>query len=179
MNFLSKLFKGYESTIYNNAQDQLDAMNRWNVEWQKHKSGDRFHIIKKRGKFTFDEFCKITRDIKEMLNGEYTYEGIELYPMKGAGTTWACKAHTSSARKEKPITVWEWGKYYGVEVRMHFPKSEDERENWTTNYIWITTDDYGERISFSWALPRKWGDKIIEKYFVEGKGYSLGDGFIR
>ena len=175
MNIL-KHFKSFESDDWN-EQSYLDVLNRWSVEWQKYKSGERFHIKKKWGKFTFDEFTKIIRDVEKLLNAKIDYEGIELYPMVGARTTWNCKAHTSMARKEKPITISDYNEFYSCEVRLDTPQVEDERCNWTSNYIWIRSQDNGKRIKFHWALPRYQADQIIEKYYKNKDGYTLGDGF--
>ncbi len=173
MSILAKLFGGYESSIYSNPEDQLKAMRRWTVEWQKHVCNERFHITKKHGKFTSDEFFKIVRDTVELIDGEITYEGIELYPIVGACTSHAVQAHSRMARRERSIMAPDVNEFFSCETRI-YPKEKYKDHD----HVWLNTDGYGKRISFSIALSREAGDKIIDKYFVKSKDYNLGDGFL-
>jgi hypothetical protein len=172
MNIL-KLFSRYESDIYDNPKEQLKAMRRWDVEWQKHVCSERFHIKKNRGKFTSDEFFKFVRDTCELIDGEVTYEGVELYPITGPCTTHACKAHATNAKIKKPIHARDISGFYSCEVRI-YPKNKYQDHD----HIWLSSENNGKRIKWQMALSREHGDKIIDKYFVEGNGYSLGDGFV-
>lgn len=166
---------GYESDIYDNPSEQLTAMRSYDVEWQKHRCDVRFHMTKKRGSFTSDEFFKIVRDIKELIGAKYGYEGVELYPMSGACTTQACKAHSILARKAKPIMAQDVNEFFSCEVRVDLPKEEIVEP---TNFVWITTEGKGKRIKVQMALNRDKGDLIIDRYFVKNKVYNLGDGFL-
>lgn len=178
MNIL-KLFDRYESSIYSNPEDQLKAMRRWSVEWQKYRCSERFHIIKKRGNFTGTEFFKFVRDTKELIGGEIGYEGIEKFPISGACTIERCRAHARMAKIEKSIGVNDTTEYYSCEVRLDLPKAVTTGSDteWS-NYVWLTSESYGKKIKWQITLNRDLGDKIIDKYFVKNNKYYLGDGFI-
>lgn len=161
----------FESDIYDNTNECLEALNRIDVDWQKAVSGERFHIKKTWGKFSFDEFAKIVRDIETMIGGKCGYEGINLSKQTGAHTTWACESHARRNHLERSIMAHDFGKLYETQVRI------DTKDEKPYHYIWISAIDYGKRIKFSWALPRPKANLIIAKYFKKQDGYTLGDGF--
>ncbi len=195
MKLLTKLFTGYESDIYDSPREQLQAMRRWDVEWQKYRSSERFHIIKRFGKFDSDYFFKIVRDVKHLIGADIGYEGIELYPIVGACTTWACKAHSANAKTERSIMAQDVNNIFSCEVRLDMKEKTPDKayveKTWNvgclqkkskptmwSNYIWLCSENYGKRIKFQWSLDRDVADRIIDRYFSTGNGYGLGDGFI-
>lgn len=172
MNIFNK-FNKFESDVYNNEEDCLRGLMYTSVPWQTEVHTGRFHLKKNRGNFSFDDFSHIIHTVKDLIEADFGYEGIEKFPMIGASTTWNCKIHSSVARIEKAIGVYDFNNLYSCEVRL------DTKDKSPYNYIWISSTDYGKRIKFNISLPRAKGQLIIDKYFTKQKGITLGDGFIR